>query len=78
MKMSNRVHDFIKWFCLICLPGLSWFYGAMADTWGLPYGEQIVTTLNAVGTLLGILIGVSSVKFYKENVVYTEPRNEDE
>ena len=77
MKLSSRMYTFLKWFCLIALPGLAVFYGVMADTWNLPYGEQIVTTLNALGTLLGVLIGVSTVNFTEENVIYTEPRNED-
>ena len=77
MKLSSRMYTFLTWFCLIALPGLAVFYGVMADTWNLPYGEQIVTTLNALGTLLGVLIGVSTVNFNKENVIYTEPRNED-
>ena len=77
MKLSSRMYTFLKWFCLIALPGLAVFYGVMADTWNLPYGEQIVTTLNALGTLLGVLIGVSTVNFNKETVIYTEPRNED-
>ena len=77
MKLSSRMYTFLKWFCLIALPGLAVFYGVMADTWNLPYGEQIVTTLNALGTLLGVLIGVSTVNFNEENVIYTEPRNED-
>ena len=39
----------------------------MAETWGLPNGDQIVTTLNAVGTLIGILIGVSTYKYNKDD-----------
>ena len=55
MKLNNRIYEILKWCGLVLLPACAWFYGAMAETWSLPYGEQIVTTLNAIGTLLGIL-----------------------
>ena len=64
MKLPDNVYDVLKWLCLIALPGIAWFYGAMADTWQLPYGQQIVTTLNAIGTLIGILIGVSTYNYH--------------
>lgn len=67
MKLPDGVYDILKWLCLICLPAFAWFYGAMAETWGLPNGDQIVTTLNAVGTLIGILIGVSTYKYNKDD-----------
>lgn len=67
MKINNTLYEWLKWICLIALPAIAWFYGAMADTWGLPYGDQIVTTLNAAGTLIGILIGVSTYNYRKED-----------
>ena len=67
IKLSGSVYEVLKWIGLVCLPAFAWFYGAMAETWGLPYGDQIVTTLNAVGTLIGILIGVSTYNYRKDD-----------
>ena len=67
MVLKDSIYNFLKWICLICLPAVAWFYGAMAETWSLPYGDQIVTTLNAIGTLIGILIGVSTYNYRKED-----------
>lgn len=67
MKINNTLYEWLKWICLIALPAIAWFYGAMAETWPLPYGDQIVTTLNATGTLIGILIGVSTYNYRKED-----------
>lgn len=72
MKLNDKLYDFLKWFCLIALPGCAWFYGAMADTWQLPYGSQIVTTINAVATLIGILIGVSTFNYRKDGENHAE------
>jgi len=65
MKLKDNVYELLKWTCLICLPAVAVFYSVMADTWGLPYGNQIVTTINAVATLIGVLIGVSTYNYRK-------------
>ena len=65
MKIPNKVYDALKWVALICLPALAVFYGVIGKVWGLPYIEQIVTTLNALGLLIGTLIGVSTLEYNK-------------
>lgn len=67
MKLDDRTYEILKWICLICLPAIAVFYSVMADTWGFPYGDQIVTTINAVATLIGVLIGVSTYNYRKED-----------
>lgn len=66
MMISNKAYDILKWVGLICLPGLAWFVGQVGPVWGMPHVDAIVTTLNAAGTLLGILIGVSTVNYKKQ------------
>lgn len=66
MKMSNTVYDVLKWIAQILLPALGTLYAALATTWGLPYADQIVGTLLAVDTFLGVLLGISSAT-YKKN-----------
>lgn len=66
MMISNKAYDILKWVGLICLPGLAWFVGQVGPVWGMPYVDATVTTLNAAGTLLGILIGVSTVNYKKQ------------
>lgn len=52
----------MKRVALIVLPALAVFAHVVGPAWGLPYVDQIVTTLNALGTLIGALIGVSAIK----------------
>lgn len=66
MKISNKVYDILKWIALVVLPAIGTFYFAIASIWGLPYAEQVVGTITAIDTLLGALIGVSSVNYNKE------------
>lgn len=60
--IPDRLYDILKWAALIALPALALFVQVVGPTWGLPYVDQIVTTVNAVGVLVGALIGASTIK----------------
>lgn len=64
--MSNKVYDVLKWIALYLLPALGTLYFALAGIWGFPYGEQVVGTITAVDTFLGVILGISSAH-YKKN-----------
>lgn len=66
MKLSNKTYDVLKWVAMYLLPALGTFYFALAGIWGLPYGEQIVGTITAVDTFIGVLLGISNAQ-YKKN-----------
>lgn len=65
MKLSNRAYDILKWIAQYLLPGLGTLYFALASIWGLPYGEQIVGTITAVDTFLGVILGISTAEYNK-------------
>ena len=65
MKMSSIVYDVLKYIAQIALPALGAFYFALSQIWGLPYGEQIVGTIAALDTLLGVLLGISTYQYNK-------------
>ena len=65
MKMSNKVYDSLKWLALVFLPALGTLYFALAGIWGFPYGEQIVGTLTAIDTFLGVCLGISTKQYNK-------------
>lgn len=66
MSISNKTYDVLKWIAQYFLPALGTLYFALAGIWGLPYGEQVVGTLAAVDTFLGVVLGVSTA-VYKKN-----------
>ena len=68
MKMSNKVYDYLKRVAQYILPALGTLYFALAGIWGLPYAEKIVGTITAIDTFLGVVLGVSSLKYNKENL----------
>lgn len=66
MKLSNNVYDVLKYIVLIALPAFITF----ANIVGVQLGYDmttIIVVLNAFNTFLGTLIGISSIKYNKEN-----------
>lgn len=63
--MSNKIYDALKWVAMYLLPALGTLYFALAGIWGWPYGEQIVGTITAIDTFLGVLLGISSAQYNK-------------
>lgn len=67
MKFKNETYDILKWIAMYLLPAIGTLYFALASVWGLPYGEQIVGTVTAVDTFLGVILGISTANYNKDN-----------
>lgn len=65
MRLSNKVYDILKWIAMYLLPALGTLYFALAGIWGFPYGEQIVGTITAINTFLGVILGISTAQYNK-------------
>ena len=69
MKLSNKAYDVLKYIAQIVLPATATLYFALAGIWGFPYGEEIVGTITAIDTFLGVLLGVSAARYKKDSEV---------
>lgn len=69
MKLNNKVYDILKWIALYLLPALGTLYFALSGIWGFPYGEEVVGTITAVDTFLGVVLGISSATYNKDEDV---------
>ena len=58
--LSDKLYTILKWTALIAFPSIATFIGVIGAVWGLEDTDAIVTTINAVGVLIGALIGVSA------------------
>lgn len=63
--MKNKTYDILKYIAQIVLPALGTLYFALAQIWGLPYGEEIVGTITAIDAFLGAILGISSAAYKK-------------
>ena len=66
MKMSNKVYDVLKYVAQIGLPALATLYFAVAEIWGLPYSAEVIGTITALDTFLGVLLGITTAQYNKK------------
>lgn len=66
MILSNKAYDILKWIALYLLPALGTLYFALSQIWGFPYGEEVVGTVTAIDTFLGVILGISTANYRKQ------------
>lgn len=66
MVMNNKIYDVLKWIAMYLVPALGTLYFALAGIWNLPYGEEILGTLTAIDTFLGVILGISAAQYNKK------------
>lgn len=76
--MSDKVYDTLKYVAQIVLPAVGTLYFAIAQIWGLPYGEAVVGTITASDTFLGALLGISNSKYNIKKAGESIERNDDD
>lgn len=65
--LSNKAYDILKWVALYLLPALGTLYFALAGIWAFPYGEEVVGTITAIDTFLGVLLGISTAQYNSQS-----------
>lgn len=65
MIKNDKVYDALKWIAQLFLPALGTLYSALAAIWGFPYGEQVMSTILAIDTFLGAILGISNMQYKK-------------
>lgn len=57
--LPDKVYDILLMIAQYIIPAIGTFFGALVTIWNIPYGEQILASLMALDTALGVLLGVS-------------------
>lgn len=76
--ITGKLYNWLKFLALVILPALGTLYFALAVIWDLPAGEQVVGTIVAFDTFLGVILQISSTNYNSStaqgtlNVVETE------
>lgn len=65
---NSKVYDVLKWVALTGLYGLGILIAGLGQIWKIPYTTQIVATIDLVGVVLGIWLGISSIKYANQSV----------
>lgn len=65
MKMNDKVYTVLKWVTMIALPAIGTLYFTLSGIWGFPYAEQVIGTITAISTFLGVILGISTSQYNK-------------
>ena len=65
MTLSNKVYDILKALVTVAIPACTTFYVTLDSIFGWGYGDTVAKVSAAVCTLLGSLMGISSVNYYR-------------
>lgn len=68
--LSDSAYNVVKKSATIVFPALSALYIAIAQIWNFDHVEQVVGTLTAVNTFLGVLIQLSKKSYYASSAPY--------
>ena len=64
--MNDKLYKILKYIAMIFLPALGTLYFALAGIWGFPYAKQVVGTITAIDTFLGVILGISTAQYNKK------------
>lgn len=65
MKMSSTIYDKLKWVAMFFLPALALLIQNVFPIWHIPYGDEISQTIVAFNAFLGMILGISNIRYYK-------------
>ena len=65
MKINDKVYTVLTWVTMIALPAIGTLYFTLSGIWGFPYAEQVIGTITAISTFLGVLLGISTSQYNK-------------
>lgn len=63
--ITGKLYDVLKYIAQIVLPAIGTLYFTLAGIWNLPSAEEVVGTIVAVDTFLGVVLQLSSVAYAK-------------
>lgn len=61
--LSDKQYNFLKFVAQILLPASGTLYAAIGGLWGLPHVNEVIGTIVATDTFLGVVLGISSAQY---------------
>lgn len=68
--LSDTMYTKLEYLARVVLPALATLYLALATLWSFPYGPQVVGTIVAVDTFLGVFIGFAQKAYNESDAAY--------
>ena len=70
LVMNDKVYDVLNNIVKLALPALATFYAALSGLWNLPYSLEVVGTITALATLLGVFLVIARAAYTGQPVDY--------
>lgn len=64
--IPDKIYNFLKWLLIIAVPAFITFLTTIFALYHIPNIEIIVGTISAFATLIGALVGISTVAYNKQ------------
>lgn len=61
--LPDKIYNILKWLALVAIDALGVAYQSLALVWAWPFGNEVLTTCTVLSTLLGTLIGISTISY---------------
>jgi hypothetical protein len=66
MKLSNKTYDVLSNAVKLVIPAIGTLYFTIATVWDLPYGDEVVGSLAALATFLGVTLAFAKKAWNNE------------
>lgn len=76
MRIPSKIFDVLKWIVMVAIPACTTAFVGLDSVFGWGCGEIVAKVSAIVCTLLGTLLGLSSITYYKNGRI--EPPDEEE
>ena len=77
IKLTNKVYDILKWLATYLLPAAGTLYFALARIWQFPFGSEVIGTIAAIDTFLGVILGLSKSGYQGDGQILVDTTNPD-
>ena len=72
MKIKSELYDILKRIAMLYLPAAGTLYFTLAQIWHLPAGDEVVGSITAIDTFLGIALHLSSASYSGDGSIVTK------
>lgn len=70
LAYNQTTYEWLRWTVQIALPAAATLYFALGSVWDFPNPEQIVATITAITTFLGVTLGISKHNYDRSDARY--------
>ena len=78
MIFKNGIYDKLKWFCLVGFPAIITFFGVLGSTLEWDFTQTVITIAVAFNTMLGTMLGISNIRYNKQQNDFQEMVDEED